>query len=244
MMHKRVTQVSPKPSRTIKNHQLTVSGSNTDLSLRDSEPVDKSEPDSTPPPPDQNSDDDIGADEPEALAIVRAHHAIEAEIFGIAPDKQAVRQSDLAIARAWLDKGITAAFCRKVFRSRLKHRQEQGKGAVVNFRYWRDVVTDEWARTPTATASFDGEPVERKPFEPMTAEITCSVPELRSYLEMQGIPLSEAVPWAQRQMQALAGDAKWHNVLSRLRQRHGEAKVERWWGMLRPIVSEPDQLIL
>lgn len=242
--------------QTTSNHQVTLSGGNTNLSLRES--ASDSEADSPPPTTFFENDFSKAGDaqaqpsasipleeqaSKEALAILSAFHALERELFDVSPHKQPVTERDVAVAEALVAKGISLAFCRKVMRERLKGRLQKGRGAVQHMRYWAELIPEKWATESGKAAEPVAKP--KAPFDPAAAQVRFTDRKAAEVAQhFAGDDACDQLAWAREQLAEMPGDARWQAVLEHLQARHGDAMVERWWGQLRPLAIGKKAVIL
>jgi hypothetical protein len=244
---------------------LTLSGGGTESIAASAEEIDRAD---SPPPAffekdeaevrdavSENTNPACTAPQPpyacEATKIVQAHHAIEREIFGIHPDKQPLLEGDIAVAESWLKLGITHAFCERIFTARMRDRKMRGRGVVGHFRYWTQVIPDQWSKEKSSNSV---KPVKeetssittpRKEFDPQNAVIHCTAPELQNYLrhDLQILPEQ----WEKQcrfNLVKLREHPAWVAVLERMEKRMGKPWCDNWLRPCSPVVMTHDRVIL
>jgi hypothetical protein len=185
-----------------------------------------------------------------AQSLIQSHHALEREFFGIHPDKQPITELDTALAESWLSQGIAYDFCVKTFKSRMSDRKIRGKGAVFNFRYWKDVIPDQWrksgdSQTKNPITAAASPPAPRREFDAATSNVQCSAAELQAHL--RGVVKLPPEHWQEHcrtQLAALREHPAWVAVLERMEGRMGKAWCDNWLRVCSPVVITAQAVIL
>ncbi len=217
----------------VKNHDITVSSSNTDLSLRDSEEDGRDE---TPP---LLIDDDL---ELQARDVIVQYHALEQELLGANPSYQRIHEHYVDMVVDWLKLGMDEEFMLKRFKCGLQKLAEKGRSSP-HFNYWRDVMPDNWKQSDRYKAQQEQERIQTvsEPFDATRAASTL----LERHIIMPHVPKGADVPaWAASQMQMLREDERWKALCTAFAKRFGEATLHRWLDKCAPIVLDDAQMLL